>query len=130
MQHLEKVGDLTGARGHYEQSGCALVEVTRMLYQAGHYDDLEAYINSQASQEGWVAGGAGGAGSRARRAGSQGAGSTGAAELGGRTQVQSRLHRGMNSSPWATGHSSQAATHKFPLIAHGPGWAVQSGSGF
>lgn len=46
-QHLEKVGDISGARTHYEQSGCALVEVTRMLYQAGNYDDLEAYITSQ-----------------------------------------------------------------------------------
>ncbi len=46
-QHLEKVGDLKEAREHYVKSGCAIVEVPRMLYSAGLYDDLEAYVNSQ-----------------------------------------------------------------------------------
>lgn len=46
-QFLEKTGDFKAAMVHFEKSGCGPVEITRMLFQAGKYEQLEAYVQSQ-----------------------------------------------------------------------------------
>eukprot|EP00983_Pelagomonas_calceolata_P132884 1161913-Pelagomonas_calceolata.AAC.13 len=46
-QFLEKTGDFEGAKMAYTKSGCGPVEITRMLFQAGRFTDLEQYIASQ-----------------------------------------------------------------------------------
>lgn len=44
LQYLERGGDLAAAQKHYESSGCGLVEVPRMLFEADKFDELQKYI--------------------------------------------------------------------------------------
>ncbi|GIL44704.1 hypothetical protein Vafri_2223 [Volvox africanus] len=50
-QYLERAGDLTNAQKHYESSGCGLVEVPRMLFEAEKFNELQAYIQANDSRE-------------------------------------------------------------------------------
>ncbi|GLC64378.1 hypothetical protein PLESTF_000154800 [Pleodorina starrii] len=50
-QYLERAGDLTNAQKHYETSGCGLVEIPRMLFEAEKFNELQAYIQANDSRE-------------------------------------------------------------------------------
>ena len=50
-RHLESVGDVSGAIRAYEKSGCAAVDVPRMLHGRGMTDTLERYVIGAGSRE-------------------------------------------------------------------------------
>ena len=50
-RHLESVGDVPGAIRAYEKSGCADVDVPRMLHGRGMTDTLERYVINAGSNE-------------------------------------------------------------------------------
>ena len=50
-RYLESVGDVSGAIRAYEKSGCAAVDVPRMLHGRGMTDTLERYVIGAGSRE-------------------------------------------------------------------------------
>lgn len=50
-RHLESLGDVPGAIRAYEKSGCADVDVPRMLHTRGMTDTLERYVINAGSNE-------------------------------------------------------------------------------
>ncbi|KAG2490014.1 hypothetical protein HYH03_011479 [Edaphochlamys debaryana] len=50
-QYFERSGNLADAQKHYEASGCGLVEVPRMLFEAEKFNELQAYIQANDSRE-------------------------------------------------------------------------------